>query len=116
MYSKWFQHHFKHSFLQYVVQGSEKELSTFYDWLQCYMKDGMKNLVDHNGRTIWFWSDPGPMKPANSKSRTLNKSQTRKRAEKAKTEGLIKDEKPPIKKIKPEEFSPIKTRRQRKST
>ena len=29
----------------------------------------MQNLVDHNGRTIWFSGPPGPMKPTNSKSR-----------------------------------------------
>merc|ERR1711936_559739 len=69
----------------YVVQGSEKELGNFYDWLQCYMKDGMKNLVDHNGRTIWFCGEAGPLKPNNSKSRTLNKSQTGKKRRKKDT-------------------------------
>ena len=29
----------------------------------------MQNLVDRNGRTIWFAGPPGPMKPPNSKSR-----------------------------------------------
>ena len=39
----------------YVVAGSEKELTTFNDWLQCYMQDGMKNLVDRNGSKYHFW-------------------------------------------------------------
>ena len=38
-------------------------------WLQCYYQDGMSNLVDHNGRTIWFNGPAGPMKPSNSKTR-----------------------------------------------
>merc|ERR1719259_1539511 len=50
-------------------QDSQKETTTFNDWLQCYYQDGMKNLVDRNGRTIWFSGEAGPMKPANSKSR-----------------------------------------------
>jgi hypothetical protein len=29
----------------------------------------MQNLVDHNGRTMWFSGPAGPMKPTNSKSR-----------------------------------------------
>ncbi len=24
------------------------------NWLQCYENPNMNNLVDHNGRTIWF--------------------------------------------------------------
>lgn len=51
-------------------QDSQKETTTFNDWLQCYYQDGMKNLVDRNGRTIWFSGEAGPMKPANGKSRS----------------------------------------------
>ena len=42
---------------------------SFTDWLQCYMKEGMQNLVDKNGRTIWFSGSPGKLKPENAKSR-----------------------------------------------
>jgi len=45
-------------------EGSENNFSA---WLQCYYVVGMKNLQDHNGRTIWFAGDPGPMVPANAK-------------------------------------------------
>ena len=45
---------------------------------------GMSNLVDHNGRTIWFEGPAGPMKPSNSKSRT--KKTTNKRKNKANEE------------------------------
>jgi len=52
-----------------VEKDPEKDYSAFNNWLQCYYKDGMQNLVDHNGRTMWFSGPPGPMKPTNSKSR-----------------------------------------------
>ncbi|XP_047453153.1 endonuclease 8-like 1 [Mugil cephalus] len=44
------------------------DYSAFEAWLQCYYVDGMKSLRDHNGRTVWFRGDPGPMAPKNSKS------------------------------------------------
>ncbi|XP_019217564.2 endonuclease 8-like 1 [Oreochromis niloticus] len=44
------------------------DFSDFQAWLQCYYVDGMKTLRDHNGRTIWFRGDPGPMAPKDSKS------------------------------------------------
>ncbi|XP_063335682.1 endonuclease 8-like 1 [Pelmatolapia mariae] len=44
------------------------DFSDFEAWLQCYYVDGMKTLRDHNGRTIWFRGDPGPMAPKDSKS------------------------------------------------
>jgi len=45
-------------------EGSENEFSA---WLQCYYVEGMNNLTDHNGRTIWFAGEPGPMVPKNAK-------------------------------------------------
>ena len=52
----------------------------------------MNNLVDKNGRTIWFHGLPGKLKPANAKSRTF-KSPKKKKVVKQKvkidpTEGL----------------------------
>uniref|UniRef100_A0A1A8SKY9 Nei endonuclease VIII-like 1 n=1 Tax=Nothobranchius rachovii TaxID=451742 RepID=A0A1A8SKY9_9TELE len=44
------------------------DYSTFMAWLQCYYVDGMKTMRDHNGRTMWFQGDPGPMAPKGSKS------------------------------------------------
>ncbi|MED6290455.1 hypothetical protein CHARACLAT_013109 [Characodon lateralis] len=44
------------------------DYSAFEAWLQCYYVDGMKSISDHNGRTMWFKGDPGPMAPKNSKS------------------------------------------------
>ncbi|XP_071354584.1 endonuclease 8-like 1 isoform X3 [Trachinotus anak] len=44
------------------------DYSGFEAWLQCYYVDGMKSIRDHNGRTMWFKGDPGPMAPKDSKS------------------------------------------------
>ncbi|KAM9753088.1 endonuclease 8-like 1 [Menidia menidia] len=44
------------------------DYSSFQAWLQCYYVDGMKSIRDHNGRTMWFKGDPGPMAPKESKS------------------------------------------------
>ncbi|KAM4734498.1 endonuclease 8-like 1 isoform 1-T2 [Anableps anableps] len=44
------------------------DYSAFEAWLQCYYVDGMKSVRDHNGRTMWFKGDPGPMAPKESKS------------------------------------------------
>ena len=54
---------------QYDVDHDPESERVFENWLQCYSKDGMKNLVDKNGRTIWFYGSPGKLKPANAKSR-----------------------------------------------
>merc|ERR1712073_129766 len=53
----------------YDTEFDPEERENFNNWLRCYYQDGMQNLVDHNGRTIWFSGPPGPMKPTNSKSR-----------------------------------------------
>ena len=47
------------------------DMDAFNNWLQCYYQDGMNNLVDHNGRTIWFKGPAGPLKPTNAKSRGM---------------------------------------------
>ena len=48
-------------------QGEGEGELTFSKWLQCYTVPMMRNLVDHNGRTIWFSGDPGPLAPKNGK-------------------------------------------------
>uniref|UniRef100_A0A3Q2E9G0 Nei-like DNA glycosylase 1 n=1 Tax=Cyprinodon variegatus TaxID=28743 RepID=A0A3Q2E9G0_CYPVA len=45
------------------------DYSAFQAWLQCYYVDGMKSVRDHNGRTMWFKGDPGPMAPKGKKTR-----------------------------------------------
>ncbi|XP_054632198.1 endonuclease 8-like 1 [Dunckerocampus dactyliophorus] len=51
----------------------KKDYSDFEAWLQCYYVDGMKSIRDHNGRTMWFQGDPGPMAPKDSKSAKAKK-------------------------------------------
>ncbi|XP_034390114.1 endonuclease 8-like 1 isoform X3 [Cyclopterus lumpus] len=53
------------------------DYSDFRAWLQCYFVDGMQSIRDHNGRTMWFKGDPGPMRPKDSKA-----PKAKKRAEK----------------------------------
>ncbi|XP_067235374.1 endonuclease 8-like 1 [Chanodichthys erythropterus] len=47
------------------------EYSVLQAWMQCYSVDGMNSISDHNGRTIWFKGDPGPMVPKDAKSRKM---------------------------------------------
>ncbi len=47
----------------YDSTKDESTFSSFFRWLQCYYKSGMHNLVDHNGRTIWFSGPAGPLAP-----------------------------------------------------
>ncbi|XP_043979687.1 endonuclease 8-like 1 [Gambusia affinis] len=49
------------------------DYSAFEAWLRCYYVDGMKSVRDHNGRTMWFKGDPGPMAPKDSKSPKIKK-------------------------------------------
>ncbi|KAJ8248735.1 hypothetical protein GJAV_G00227170 [Gymnothorax javanicus] len=51
----------------------KEDYSDFQAWLQCYYVDGMKSIRDHNGRTMWFKGDPGPMAPRDSKSSKAKK-------------------------------------------
>lgn len=46
----------------------KSDYSDFMAWLQCYYVDGMKTVRDHNGRTMWFSGNPGPMAPKDPKS------------------------------------------------
>lgn len=79
--------------IQYDVDHDPEDEANFMNWLQCYYQDGMNNLVDHNGRTIWFKGPPGPMKPANSKTRGKRSSSSTKKKESNDEEPAIKKEK-----------------------
>jgi len=46
---------------------AEQSDKSFSSWLQCYYVEGMNNLQDGNGRTMWFEGEPGPMVPKNAK-------------------------------------------------
>ena len=47
----------------YDPEGGADDYSAFSEWLQCYYQTGMRNMVDHNKRTIWFKGEAGPMVP-----------------------------------------------------
>ncbi|KAL8616655.1 hypothetical protein ACOMHN_031637 [Nucella lapillus] len=47
----------------YLPEDEHSDMSRFSLWLQCYYKPGMKNVADHNKRTMWYHGDPGPMLP-----------------------------------------------------
>merc|ERR1712083_1071428 len=64
----------------YDVEHDPEEEEAFTHWLQCYYKDGMNNLVDHNGRTIWFQGPPGPMRPSNAKTRGKRPTTSKKKS------------------------------------
>jgi hypothetical protein len=38
----------------YDPENRDPDYSKFTEWLQCYYKDGMKNMADHNKRTMWY--------------------------------------------------------------
>ncbi|XP_077452960.1 endonuclease 8-like 1 [Stigmatopora argus] len=100
------------------------DYSAFKAWLRCYYVEGMKSLRDHNGRTMWFQGDPGPMAPKNSKSPkakkrikkdedhdyTQNKKGARKQSESTEKNKTVKKETRAVKR----EDLPQETTRQRR--
>jgi len=77
----------------YFSETKDKWESGFGQWLQCYFKDGMKSIKDHNGRTMWFKGEPGPMAPSSN-------SEGRKKAKKEVSKRQIQDLEPSEKKLK----------------
>lgn len=49
--------------------ADDNEYKEFRAWLRCYNQDGMRNMVDHNGRTMWFSGNPGRLIPKDVSSR-----------------------------------------------
>ena len=45
----------------------EDTYAPFSAWLRCYSQEGMKNLRDGNGRTIWFQGPAGSLAPKGDK-------------------------------------------------
>ncbi|XP_003463658.1 endonuclease 8-like 1 isoform X2 [Cavia porcellus] len=60
----------------YGPEQGEEDFAAFRAWLQCYNVPGMSSLRDHNGRTIWFQGDPGPLAPKGSKFRKKKSQET----------------------------------------
>lgn len=81
----------------YDPTGNYPDYSAFMDWLRCYYNPEMRNLVDHDGRTMWFKGEAGPLVPKDAKSRGMQKSRKRKtkKEEKGLDEVAIKTEEKP---------------------
>ncbi|KAK3097271.1 hypothetical protein FSP39_008221 [Pinctada imbricata] len=58
----------------YDPEGRDPDYSKFSEWLQCYYNPNMKNMADHNKRTIWYHGNPGPMVPKETKVRGIKRS------------------------------------------
>ncbi|KAK6179630.1 hypothetical protein SNE40_011944 [Patella caerulea] len=72
--------------------------SKFTAWLQCYYNPGMKNMVDHNKRTIWYTGDAGPMVPKDIKTKGMKKRAAQNKKEMTTTEDESQEEEVPKKK------------------
>ncbi|XP_061917124.1 endonuclease 8-like 1 isoform X2 [Entelurus aequoreus] len=102
------------------------DYSDFEAWLQCYYVDGMKSVRDHNGRTMWFQGDPGPLAPKDSKSPKAKKrkdtdvdhdyTHTKKVSRKQNSDSTVKKKagKKPTKAAKEEENVPEEEARPRR--
>lgn len=72
------------------------DYTDFKSWLQCYCVEGMKSVRDHNGRTMWFKGDPGPMAPKDAKIKMIVKKEDDhdykggKKVKKARSESTVK--------------------------
>ncbi|XP_064846303.1 endonuclease 8-like 1 isoform X2 [Oncorhynchus masou masou] len=72
------------------------DYTDFKSWLQCYCVEGMKSVRDHNGRTMWFKGDPGPMAPKDAKTKMIVKKEDDhdykggKKVKKARSESTMK--------------------------
>merc|ERR1711874_673639 len=45
----------------YDPDHDPEEESSFSSWLRCYNVPGMNNMVDNNGRTMWYKGAAGSM-------------------------------------------------------
>lgn len=52
---------------------NEDKYAPFSAWLRCYSKEGMKNLRDGNGRTIWFQGPAGSLAPEGEKAKQVGR-------------------------------------------
>ncbi|XP_031551308.1 endonuclease 8-like 1 [Actinia tenebrosa] len=91
----------------YDPSGNHSDYSAFMNWLQCYSNPNMKNLIDHDGRTMWFKGEAGPLAPKGGKTRTAR------RYGKHKTKS--ENEEHQKKKVKPELEKKPSVKKERKS-
>ncbi|XP_067020159.1 endonuclease 8-like 1 isoform X2 [Acropora muricata] len=88
----------------YDPTGNNSDYSAFMEWLQCYYNPEMRNVVDHDGRTMWFKGETGPLVPKDAKSRGMQKARKRKAKKEQKgtddAEIKMEEQVPPSKKQK----------------
>ncbi|VDI02804.1 endonuclease VIII-like 1 [Mytilus galloprovincialis] len=96
----------------YDPENRDPDYSKFTEWLQCYYKPGMKNMADHNKRTMWYDGNPGPLKPSVEKVRKIKR---KKKASEEVEKTVLK--KPKVEKIEDDSKAEItgKSKRTRKT-
>lgn len=72
--------------LPYEPSGNYSDYSAFNEWRQCYYIPEMRNIVDHDGRTIWFKGEAGPLVPKDAKSRGMHALSRKRKTETVKKE------------------------------
>lgn len=75
----------------YDPSDSNSDYSLFQKWLQCYNNPEMDNLIDHDGRTIWFQGQAGILAPKGEKSKSRHVRKSKK---------IKNDKTTPAKKVK----------------
>ncbi|XP_045216475.2 endonuclease 8-like 1 [Mercenaria mercenaria] len=68
----------------YDGKDRSDESNSFNAWLQCYYQDGMKNIADHNKRTIWYSGPLGPLAPKEGKVRARKTTKSKKKSAESK--------------------------------
>merc|ERR1711915_241903 len=76
----------------YDSEVGQKSQDSFSNWLQCYYVEGMRNLEDGSGRTIWFTGEPGTMAPKGKKGTQIPQSGEETKAESIKIEVKLEPE------------------------
>jgi len=71
---------------------NEDTYAPFSAWLRCYSKEGMKNLRDGNGRTIWFQGPAGSLAPKGDKVKQVGRKKKYKVAKSGSDKQDVKEE------------------------
>jgi len=82
---------------------NEDTYAPFAAWLRCYSKEGMRNLRDGNGRTIWFQGPAGSLAPKGDKAKQVGRKKKYKVAKSGSDNQDVKDETEEEKDVKEEE-------------
>merc|ERR1712037_894479 len=81
---------------------NEDTYAPFAAWLRCYSKEGMRNLRDGNGRTIWFQGPAGSLAPKGDKAKQVGRKKKYKVAKSGSDNQDVKEETEEEKDVKEE--------------